>query len=204
MMMNKQSGSRTSRKKEKTFKKITTVAVNLFNQHGFEAVTMEQIAEAVDIAKGTLYNYFASKEAIINGYLQLSFQENNADRIALLRKLPDTRSRLTSILSTLVEGVQRQKKIFEIFMVYRMKQVTSFEPIKESEQTGLSQLIHEIISLGVQEHELRLDLSFDLMEDLAEFVIIEAIKPLYLNAENFDIQQSIDRCVDLFINGTKI
>jgi AcrR family transcriptional regulator len=202
-MMTNKTGSRTSRKKEKTFKKITTVAVDLFNKYGFEAVTMEQIAETVDIAKGTLYNYFPSKESIINGYLQQSFQENNADRIALLRKLPDTRSRLTSIMSILVKGVQRQKKIFEIFMVYRMKQVISFKPVEEGEQTGLSRLIHEIISLGIQEHELRPDLSFELMEDLAEFVIIEAIKPLYLNSDNFDIQQSIERCVDLFIDGTK-
>ncbi len=201
--MNNKMSNRTTRKKEKTFKKIINVAVDLFNQNGYELVTMEQIAETVDIAKGTLYNYFPSKEAIINGYLQQSFQDNHDDRINQLRQLPDTRARLTGILTVLVEGVQRQKQIFEIFMVHRMKQVISFKPDEEVAKGGLSQLIQEIITLGIQSHELRSDLPLDIMEDLAEFIVIEAIKPLYLHPENFDIHKSINRCVDLFMNGTK-
>ena len=62
--------------------------------------------------------------------------------------LPDTRTRLTAVFRVLIEGVQAQKEIFEAFMVYRMKQVTSFKPVDEGEQSGLSFLIHEIIELG--------------------------------------------------------
>lgn len=47
-----------ARKKEKTRQVIITTAMNLFIQNGYEATTMEQIAEMADIAKGTLYNYF--------------------------------------------------------------------------------------------------------------------------------------------------
>ena len=49
--MEQTSNSRIDRKKENTKKKIITVAVDLFNQFGLETVTMERIAEAVDIAK---------------------------------------------------------------------------------------------------------------------------------------------------------
>lgn len=195
--------SRMERKKEETHNRIITAAVALFNQRGLEAVTMEQIAEAADIAKGTLYNYFPAKEAIISAYLQRSFAERNDDRLARLRQLPDTRARLTHVFRFLLAGVQAQKEVFEAFMVYRMKQVISFRPIPEGEQTGLTGLAREIISLGQQSGELRTDLPAKLLEELFEFTLIETIKPFFLQPEDFDLEKSVANCVDLFINGAK-
>ncbi len=144
---------------------------------------MEQIAETVDIAKGTLYNYFPSKEAIINAFLQQRFADHSADWIATLHKLPDTHSRMTFVFSLLIDGVKRQRNLFEAFMVYRMKQILSFTPIEESAQTGLSLLIREIVQLGQQNNELRSDLPDMLLDELFEFALIEAIKPMYLMPE---------------------
>jgi AcrR family transcriptional regulator len=200
--MEKPSSNRIDRKKEDTQNRIITVAVDLFNQSGIESVTMEQIAEAVDIAKGTLYNYFPSKEGIINAYIQRTFRQRNDDRVKTFRQLSDTRSRVVWIFGLLIEGVQAQKQIFEAFMVYRMKQVISFRAV-EGEQSGLSLLIHEIIKLGQQNHELRTDLPEDLLEGLFEFAIIEAIKPFYVDPETFDPRKSIEQCVDVFMNGVK-
>jgi len=198
--MESKSLGRTERKKIETRNKVISTAVKLFNELGLDAVTMEQIAETADIAKGTLYNYFPSKDAIINAFIQQTFQQRNDDRIAQLRLLPDTRSRLTRIFSVLIEGVQTQKQIFENFMLYRLKSVISFHP-PEGEESGLSLLICEIIDLGQQNHELRTDLPRDLLEDLFEFALIEAIMPIYLTPETFQPQQSIEQCVDLFLNG---
>lgn len=200
--MSSKPASRVARKKEETLGKIITAAIQLFHQVGVQTVTMEQIAQSADIAKGTLYNYFPSKEAIITAFLQRTFQERNPDRVAQLRQLPDTRSRMIHVLSLLVAGVQAQKEIFEVFWVYRMKQVISFAPV-EGEQSGLYQLVHEIIDLGQQGGDLRTDLPDDLLEDLFEFTFIEAVKPLYLEPDSFNASESIERCTDLFLNGAK-
>ena len=200
--MESKSTGRMDRKKALTQKKIIAAAVKLFNRHGLEAVSMEQIAEEVDIARGTLYNYFPSKELIVNAYLQETFRDRNEDRLAELQKLPDTRARLTWLLTVLVQGVQAQKQIFEAFMVYRMKQVISFRPPVDA-PSGLSVLVREIIRLGQENHELRSDLPVEMLEELFEFVLIEAIKPGYLEPEAFDPHRSINQCVDLFINGAK-
>lgn len=195
---------RIDRKKEETRHKIIAVAVDLFNTSGLEAVTMEQIAQVADIAKGTLYNYYPSKDAIINAYLQNSFQDRNDDRLEKLRSLPDTRARLTAVLSFLIDGVQRQKEIFEAFMVYRMKKVISFDPADAGEQTGLSHLIHEIIKLGQQNHELRADLPDVLLEGLFEYALIAAIKPFYLQPETYVKEKAIVQSVDIFLRGTQM
>jgi len=194
--------SRMERKREATLNKIITAAIHLFHQHGLHAVTMEQIAEEVDVAKGTLYNHFPSKEAIIIAFLQRTFQERNPDRLVQLRQLSGTRSRMIHVFGLLLEGIQAHKEIFEAFWIYRMKQVISFHP-GEGERSGLYQLVHEIIRLGQQNGELRTDLPVDLLEGLFEFAFIEAIKPLYLNPDDFNANESIERCVDLFLNGAK-
>jgi len=43
---------------------IAKAALNLFAARGFSATSVEQIAEAVGIGKGTVYEYFPSKEEI--------------------------------------------------------------------------------------------------------------------------------------------
>jgi AcrR family transcriptional regulator len=52
------------RKKRQVRQKISDVANALFLVHGFDNVTVAQIAEASDVAEQTLYNYFTNKESM--------------------------------------------------------------------------------------------------------------------------------------------
>ncbi|GAB3323410.1 TetR/AcrR family transcriptional regulator [Haliea atlantica] len=56
---------RRERKKRETRERILQVAAQMFAQDGFDAVTVESLAEAADISKPTLFNYFPSKMAIL-------------------------------------------------------------------------------------------------------------------------------------------
>ncbi|HRE57341.1 MAG TPA: TetR/AcrR family transcriptional regulator [Candidatus Kapabacteria bacterium] len=48
--------------KEKKKKYLISVAADVFTKKGFHATKMSEIAEAAAVAKGTLYEYFATKE----------------------------------------------------------------------------------------------------------------------------------------------
>jgi AcrR family transcriptional regulator len=48
-----------------TKQRLTTIACELFRKNGYEAVTVNQICEAVGIVKNTFYYYFDSKEALL-------------------------------------------------------------------------------------------------------------------------------------------
>jgi len=194
--------SRVERRKEETKQKIVTVAMHLFMQQGIDATTMEQIAEQVDIAKGTLYNYFPVKEAIIDAYVKKSFKERNPERIARLLKLPDTRTRLIQLLSELMEGVQAQKEIFEKYFSYRIKNMIALSQ-DEGAQSGLIVLENEIVESGQKSGELRSDLPLDILVDLIEFVFIEVAQKFYMEPEQFKANEAIERYVDLFMNGAK-
>ena len=57
--------SRRARKKDRTRAEIFRAAMDLFGVRGFEAVTVEQICAAADVAKGTFFLHFSSKAALL-------------------------------------------------------------------------------------------------------------------------------------------
>jgi AcrR family transcriptional regulator len=196
------SESRVERKKERTKQKILSTAMGLFRKQGFDGTTMEQIADQADIAKGTLYNYFPVKEAILNEFIKGTFRERNSERIQRMRQLPDTRARMVAVLRELMDGVRAQMEIFEKYFVYRIQTMISLRQ-DESMQSGLWALESEIIALGQKNGEIRTDLPFDLLTGLFEFVFIEVAQQLYKDPERFNAQETIQQCVDLFIDGAR-
>lgn len=57
--------SRRERKKQQTRQRLIEAALRLFQEQGYDDTTVEQIAAAADVAKGTFFNYFETKEAIL-------------------------------------------------------------------------------------------------------------------------------------------
>jgi len=196
------AGNRTERKKEETRQKVIGVAVQLFRQNGLEATTMEQIAEAADIAKGTLYNYFPAKEAIIHEYIDRVSREKNAVRVERLHELPDTRTRMVDSLGELMAAVQAQKEFFEKYLVYQVKNIITLRR-DATPPSGFSLLAAEIIRLGQENGEIRRDMPTHILVALVEFVFIEVTQQFYSEPESFNPVKVIEQCVDLFLNGVK-
>jgi AcrR family transcriptional regulator len=53
------------KKKRQVEHKITHSALQLFEKSGYDAVSIDDIAEAAEVSKSTFYNYFATKEAVL-------------------------------------------------------------------------------------------------------------------------------------------
>jgi AcrR family transcriptional regulator len=60
---------RRERKKASVRAKIIATAIELFGKHGMDQVTVEHIADVADLGKGTIYNYFQTKEDIVVAYM---------------------------------------------------------------------------------------------------------------------------------------
>lgn len=65
------------RKKRETRQRISDVATMLFAARGFDAVTVAEVAEAADVSKMTVFNYFPRKEDLL--------LDRHEDRLARLR-----------------------------------------------------------------------------------------------------------------------
>jgi AcrR family transcriptional regulator len=61
--------SRRERKKIAARARILSAAIDLFSRHGLDAVTIDEIATTADVGKGTIYNYFSTKEDIVVAFM---------------------------------------------------------------------------------------------------------------------------------------
>lgn len=78
-MNNDQSTSRWERRKERTRRALLQAADRLFCEKGFDATTVEEIAHAADVAKGTFFNYFETKETLLIHLLALQIEDALAE-----------------------------------------------------------------------------------------------------------------------------
>ena len=53
------------RKKRQTHEAIAEAAMALFVEHGFDAVTVADVARAADVSEKTVFNYFPAKEDLV-------------------------------------------------------------------------------------------------------------------------------------------
>lgn len=59
--------ARPSRRTAATRERLYSAAIDLFGERGIDQVTVEQIATAAGVAKGTVYYNFPGKEALVSG-----------------------------------------------------------------------------------------------------------------------------------------
>jgi AcrR family transcriptional regulator len=76
------STSLRERKKRQTRQAIADAAAALFAERGFDAVTVDEIAQAANVSRQTVFNYFGSKEEML-------FDRDAAVEAALLTALRD-------------------------------------------------------------------------------------------------------------------
>ncbi|MDL2235983.1 TetR/AcrR family transcriptional regulator [Christensenellaceae bacterium OttesenSCG-928-L17] len=67
--------TRRERKKQQVEKDIRRAALRLFQDKGFKETNVDEILELADISKGTFYNYFPSKEAVLMRIAQRSVEQ---------------------------------------------------------------------------------------------------------------------------------
>ncbi|GCD95022.1 acyl-CoA-like ligand-binding transcription factor [Embleya hyalina] len=90
------------RKKARTRAAIQRAALRLFDERGYDATTVEQIAEVAEVAPSTVFRYFATKEdLVLSDAYDPVFLESLRSRPAELPPIPTLRAALRETLAAL-------------------------------------------------------------------------------------------------------
>jgi AcrR family transcriptional regulator len=192
---------RIERKKEENRKKIISTAIRLFSSQGFDQTTVEQIAEEADVARGTIFNHFPVKEAIILGYVQRGLNEVGPEIVKKVEKLPDTRSRLTALFRLANEWIERSlnEDVIKRYMSYMIQTLLDTDR-NQGLRSGYGEILKRIIGTGQVQGEIRRDIPAGTLAIYLDWqnALVMMTGLAYPEMSQFDM---IDRMTDLFLNG---
>lgn len=159
--------SRRERKKAEVRVRIILTAVRLFSLHGLDAVTVEQIAAAADVGKGTIYNYFNTKEDIV-----VAFMAELETRVqARLGAFAADKRPLESVLAEFIEFQFRSKRPYHqfvrVFLAQMFLNTEQFLPCMVEMQKVIDPPL-EALFRGLQERGL-IRAEIDIPELIAAF-----------------------------------
>jgi AcrR family transcriptional regulator len=75
------TGGLRERKKERTRQLIAETARTLFQERGFDRVTVAEVAEVAEVSQGTVFNYFPTKEDLFFSGMDV-FERRLVDAVA--------------------------------------------------------------------------------------------------------------------------
>ncbi len=193
--------NRRERKKFETRQKITKIAMYLFGKQGFNATTMEQIADEVDISKATLYNYFPVKESIISDYWQKNVKDLKLQILELIQLLPDTKSRIQKTFTKAANELFRSKQdIYKIYLSYWLRNLNN-PSLSEKLQSGFEDVFTMIIKLGHQSGDIRKDIPVELLVKYLEVEFLTACISWLSDPKLFPLEKTLTHTVSLFVDG---
>ncbi|MGP8337397.1 MAG: TetR/AcrR family transcriptional regulator [Methanosarcinaceae archaeon] len=104
------------KKKIETKKKIFEIAGRLFKEKGFENTTVDEITKEAGIAKGTFFNYFPTKEALL-----LYFGEQKEVLICSIIENETTknipiREKIKNVLVFIAESCEKDKELTKLLL----------------------------------------------------------------------------------------
>jgi AcrR family transcriptional regulator len=138
------------RKKRRTHAAISDAAIALFLEHGFNQVSVAQVAEAAEVSKRTLFAYFPTKEDLV--VHRLADHETEAARV--VRARPSGTAPLTALREHFLKGLRERDPITglndhpQVLRLTRMildapSLVTRMERFKTGAERALAQALRE-------------------------------------------------------------
>lgn len=98
--------SRAARRRNRPLTDILTATADVLAEHGYRETNLDEIAERLDLTRGSLYHYFASKEELVTTCLDWVATLVNERLSAAARQQKGTASqRLTVLIETQLDCI---------------------------------------------------------------------------------------------------
>jgi AcrR family transcriptional regulator len=155
---------RKEREKESRKESIIDAAQKVFFEKGLLLSTMDEIAETAELAKGTLYLYYHSKEdlylaVMMRGMLIMSsmFEEVIARNLSVVQTMVE----LTKSYTAFFEQHKNYFRMMNFFNTPQFHKQVSEETMRSCDDVNQSlwNLVVEIIKQGMTEKNIRTDLN---------------------------------------------
>src|SRR3989449_5856967 len=196
-MARKTSRNGTSGKREL----ILRAATRVFARNGYFNSKVADIAREADVADGTVYLYFKSKEEILHSI----FDQNMAEAIAaggqLIENLDDPREKLRRIALLHLERLGADRDLAVVFQV-EVRGSTKF--MEEFSAAGFAEylaLIRTTFEEGQRAGVFRRELNAKVVAKILFGALDEMATNWIISKRRYKLAPMADQVLDIFLNG---
>ncbi len=107
--------SRKERERQARKTEILDAARTVFSERGFEKATLDEIAARAELGKGTIYNYFNSKEALFASVIVRGIKRFQAYVLAAVQDSSDPRTKIEAYIDASFTFFGKHRSLFSIF-----------------------------------------------------------------------------------------
>ncbi len=127
---------------------IILAAQKLFAQFGLRKTSVDEIARGAQVAKGTIYNYFASKEEIFSAVVH----HEAASLIEQIRQAVDKETdcigKLRAYLLTKISKIRERVNFYQVTRETFNEYWPYVEGVKEEHLKAEKSIVHDILTEG--------------------------------------------------------
>ena len=135
--------------------RILEAAADLFSRKSYHEVMMEDVARMISVAKGTVYNYFSSKEELYFSIMSMRM-ENLLN--SLTDKINNESNSIDALKSFTVHFYMFMMKYQSFFLIYQKDSLSSGNNFSEELrdiESQIKKLLAGIIQRGIKENIFR-------------------------------------------------
>jgi len=180
---------------------ILRAATRVFARNGYFSSKVADIARAADVADGTVYLYFKSKEEILHSI----FDQNMAEAIAACRKLiensRDPREKLRRIATLHLERLGADRDLAVVFQV-ELRGSTKF--MQEFSAAGFAEyldLLCKIFEDGQRVGVFRKDLNAKVVSKILFGALDEMATNWIISKRSYKLEPMAEIVMDVFLSG---
>jgi TetR/AcrR family transcriptional regulator, cholesterol catabolism regulator len=190
--------SRRERKRERTRGEIYSAAMNLFLRRGFEAVTIEEICDAADVARATFFLHFPAKEALLTEY---GARANQALAELLRASHGTATATLKAALKMLAERAMQQPDVIRLHVRELLSRPPVFLQSHQEQTENLVSLLAAVIRRGQAAGEFRRKIEPALAAVALCATYFALIYEWARRGGKLDVEGAIAQTLDIVLNG---
>lgn len=194
-------GGRRQRKREQTANHLAATAFRLFEAHGYDSVAMEQIAAEADVAKGTLYNYFPVKEALLAHQFREEIAAGMSGLQPMLAQQRGFQTRMESLLKASARWNESRRPYLPQYLRYRMMEIgVPQAAVSPRQHSGVHRILEALFRAAQKQGELRTDLAPTELAWLFDFMCMGAVM-VWLGITQDDLEQRFLTALEVLLHG---